>query len=120
MTQYLANAVNFGPSRVSKLMAGISCAILMSCDSPAATVIPVDVEPAIECSDTAEEAPVVGCPCTNQPGAVPYCCTRASGGDVGWQCGGLFWYIYSLPSCDGNPATCPTCPLCPEAWEPDR
>ena len=120
MPRNLVNEFHFGLSHVSKLFAGMSCAMLLSCDSPAVTGIPLDVEPAIECSNTDEEAPVVGCPCTNQPGVTPYCCTRVSGGDVGWQCGGQFWYIYSLPSCDGNPATCPTCPLCPEAWEPDR
>lgn len=79
-----------------------------------------DTRPDSECSDTATERPITGCPCTNQPGVPPHCCTRISRGEVGWQCDGLSWYVYSLPSCDGNPATCPECPLCPEAWEPDR
>ncbi len=73
-----------------------------------------------KCSDTASETPVIGCPCTNQPGVLPYCCTRLSQRSTGWECGGLIWYGYAHGSCDGNPATCPECPLCPEAWEPDR
>lgn len=81
----------------------------------------IDTSSNSECSNTDFEAPTIGCPCTNQPGALPYCCTRASMGDQGWYCGGLIWYYYGHGGrCDGNPATCPECPLCPEAWEPDQ